>query len=284
MPLTPALRERLAALLGTPLLEDHALSGGDIAEVRAARCADGRRLVIKLGAKGADLASEGAQLGRLAAAGVPVPKVWLAEDAVLVMAQVEAGEALAGPAQEDLARVLAALHAQPQPFFGFECATAVGGLVQPNPQGPRWIAFFAEHRLLAMAAQGVAAGRLPIALAKRVETLAGRLERWLIEPPHPSLIHGDLWGGNVLCRGGKVAALIDPAPSYSHPVELAFGTLFSTLDDVFFDHYQRFLPIEPGFFEERRVLYTLYPLLVHVRLFGGGYGSQVDRLLSRFGL
>ena len=113
--------------------------------------------------------------------------------------------------------------------------------------------------------------------------MAGRLGRWIDEPDQPGLIHGDCWGGNVLCRRGRVAAFIDPAIYYADPdMELAFGTLFATFGPAFFRRYQDIRPLRPGFFEARRDLYNLYPLLVHVRLFGGTYLTGVERVLDRF--
>jgi fructosamine-3-kinase len=118
----------------------------------------------------------------------------------------------------------------------------------------------------------------------RIETLAGKLERWLFEPSAPSLLHGDIWSGNVLVRGDRIVGLIDPAVYYGHAeMELAFITLFNTFGDTFFRRYHELRPIEDGFFGERRDLYNLYPLLVHVRIFGGGYVQAVDRTLRRYG-
>ncbi len=77
---------------------------------------------------------------------------------------------------------------------------------------------------------------------------------------------------------------VDPAIYYAHPeIELAFTTLFGTFERPFFDRYHELRPIAPGFFEERRDIYNLYPLLVHVRLFGGSYVSSVERTLRQFG-
>ena len=171
-----------------------------------------------------------------------------------------------------------------RPPSGYERDTLIGGLAQPNPQNASWLAFFAEHRLIHMARDAYEAGRLPAATLGRVETLAGRLDRWLVEPSRPSLIHGDMWGGNVLAKGGRVAGFVDPALYYADPeIELAFSTLFSTFGRAFFERYGALRPLRPGFFEERRELYNLYPLLVHTRLFGGAYAASVARTLDRFG-
>ncbi|NTV46695.1 MAG: fructosamine kinase, partial [Chlorobiales bacterium] len=85
-------------------------------------------------------------------------------------------------------------------------------------------------------------------------------------------------------RNGKIAAFIDPAIYYAHPeIELAFITLFSTFGRHFFDAYNERSGIRRGFFEERRDIYNLYPLLVHTRLFGGHYLHSAESILSRFG-
>jgi fructosamine-3-kinase len=261
------------------------LGGGCVAEVLRIDLEDGRVLVAKKGTPGDRLDLEGFMLRHLSEAGVPTPEVLLAEDDLLLMAHVEGGDTLDSPAQCHLADMLATLHAVPQDSFGFERDTVIGGLRQPNPMGDRWIPFVAEHRFVYMARQAMTAGHLSPALMARVETLAGRLERWLREPAHPSLLHGDLWGGNILSREGRVVALIDPALYHGDPeIELAFGTLFGTLGTPFFERYREHRPLEPGFFEERRDLYNLYPLLVHVRLFGGHYVQSVEHTLARFGV
>ncbi len=125
-------------------------------------------------------------------------------------------------------------------------------------------------------------------MCARIEWLAARLERWIEEPAQPSLIHGDMWGGNVLCRttatGQRISGFVDPAIYYADAeIELAVATLFNTFGDAFFVRYTERRPLRPSFFEERRDLYNLYPLLVHVRLFGGGYVGAVGRIPDRFG-
>jgi fructosamine-3-kinase len=118
----------------------------------------------------------------------------------------------------------------------------------------------------------------------RLEKFAGRLPDFLPAESRPSLIHGDMWTGNVLCHGGRIAGFVDPAIHYADAeIELAFATMFGTFGDAFFGRYAERRPLRPGFFEERRELYNLYPLLVHARLFGGHYAAQVERTLSRFG-
>ena len=168
--------------------------------------------------------------------------------------------------------------------FGFDWDTLIGPLAQPNPKSRHWIPFFRDQRLLYMARLAQQSGRLPAALVERLHRLAEQLPTLLLEPDQPSLIHGDLWTGNVLCSGNRISAFIDPALYFGHAeMDLAYSTLFATFGDAFFDAYQELRPLQPGFFEGRRDLYNLYPLLVHVRLFGGAYVSQVNTTLAQFG-
>ncbi len=275
--------ERIEAALGQTPVRVTRLGGGCVADVRRLEMADGRILVAKR-SPGGGLAAEGAMLAYLAGhSALPVPAVRFCADDLLIMAWLPGGGALDVSAQHHAAELVAALHGVRGPGFGFEHDTVIGGLPQPNPRTGSWIGFFREHRLLAMARAAYDAGRLPKDLTRRVEQFAGRVDRYLEEPDHPSLIHGDLWGGNVLAQDGRITGFIDPAIYWADPeIELAFGTLFGTFDRAFFDRYNEIRPIRPGFFEVRRDIYNLYPLLVHVRLFGGTYTSSVSRILQQF--
>jgi len=113
--------------------------------------------------------------------------------------------------------------------------------------------------------------------------LAAKLSELLGEPAAPALLHGDVWSGNVLARGNRITAFLDPAIYFGHPeVELAFITMFRTFGERFFAAYEEVRQVDPGFMEERRHVYNLYPYLVHVRLFGGSYVASVEGILSRF--
>ncbi|MDA1090534.1 MAG: fructosamine kinase family protein [Proteobacteria bacterium] len=261
------------------------MGGGCVGDVHKVTLKDGREIVAKSGDKGSNLDLEGFMLTYLSeTGGLPVPDVLYADDELLLMSLLGNAGGFSGGAQIQAADLLAALHDVSQECFGFDRATVIGGLHQPNMETKNWVDFFRDQRLLYMAAQAMDAGRLPVGLMARLETLAGRLGDWLDNSATPSLIHGDLWGGNVLSHRGRITGFIDPAIYYADAeIELAFSTLFGTFGDAFFDRYQEHRAIRPGFFEERLDLYNLYPLLVHVRLFGGSYVTSVERTLTRFG-
>jgi len=258
------------------------LAGGCIAEVYRADLRDGRRVAVKW-SLGGGLAIESFMLRHLAEARrVPVPEVLASDDRLLVMGYIDHGGSLDGAGERQAGRLLAGLHAVKGPHHGFQRDTVIGPLQQPNPPVARWIDFFRDHRLLFMADQAHASGRLPAATRGRVDRLAAQLAEFIDEPAHPALLHGDLWPGNVLAQRGAVAAFIDPAIYWGHPeMDLAFAGLFGGLGEDFLHGYAEVAPIHEGFREVRRDLCNLWPLLVHARLFGGGYAAQVDRIVLR---
>jgi len=284
--LTLQLADRIEQLIGKRPLRMAAMGGGCIAPVYHCELAGGERVVAKQPSPGRTLDCEAWMLGYLKQhSALPVPAVVAATPDLLLLEYMDSGDPLDARAEAHLAELLAALHAIKGPLFGFERDTLIGPLDQPNPPMPRWLDFFREQRLLHRARAAHAAGRLPARFLARIEALAARLGDWIEEPAHPSLIHGDCWSGNVLVKAGRIAGFIDPAIHWAHPeIELAFGTLFGPFGDAFFRRYAERAPLAPGFFEARRDLYNLYPLLVHVQLFGGGYANSVARTLEKFGV
>ena len=274
---------RVEAALGEPVSGLRALGGGCVGEVYAAEVG-GQRVVVKAGAPGSKLDVEGWMLRTLSErSSLPVPGVIHDEDTLLIMEFVESGGRVDAGAERHAADLLADLHTITAEGFGCDRDTLIGSLHQPNPWTGSWIEFFGEQRLVHMAETARERGALNERDVDAVRDLASRLGLWLDEPEAPSLIHGDVWGGNVLCRNGRIAAFIDPAVYYAHPeVELAFITLFGTFGEAFFARYAGSRRIREGFFETRRDLYNLYPLLVHAALFGGGYVSGVRSTLRRF--
>ena len=278
----PDLAAVVVRATGSTARKVRALAGGCIDQVLKVDLTNGAAVVVKQGERAV---LEGWMLDYLRGHGdLPVPEVLLAEDGWLVMSFIDTAGPLDDDAERHAADLLVRLHETRGPAFGFERDTVIASLAQPNPRTPLWRDFFRDHRLLHMAGEADDAGRLPADMRHRIDRLAGRLDRWIEEPDHPALIHGDMWGGNVLTRAGRIAGFIDPAIYHADPeIELAFSTLFSTFGAAFFDRYGERRPLRPGFFEARRDLYNLYPLLVHVRLFGAGYVGSVDGILKRFG-
>lgn len=283
--MTPAARRAVAAVAGAAVSQISRMSGGCAGEVWLVTLADGRRLVAKTARPDAALDIEGYMLDYLARTrAVPVPEVVHAAPDLLIMSWVDTAGPLTDNAQEHAADLLAALHGITAEAYGHERDTLIGPLHQPNPWTKSWTVFFREQRLLYMGRKALETGALRHDTYDRLEAFcARRLGSHIEEPARPALIHGDMWGGNVLCRAGRIAAFVDPAIYHADAeIELAFSTLFGTYGDRFFRRYHEHRPIRPGFFEVRRDIYHLYPLLVHTTLFGGHYASRVDAILRRF--
>ncbi len=280
------LRQKIEFVTSLPVTQIDPLSGGSIGQVYRVTLKSSDILVAKVDKDGLfQLDCEGYMLEYLAEySDLPVPEVLYNSRKLLLMSYVPGSNHFSKSAQEHAAELLARLHQISAPVFGFDKDTLIGGLHQPNRWTLSWVDFFREQRLLYMAGECVRARRLTNEMFRRIEKLCNHLDEWLQEPEQASLIHGDAWAGNILAENGQIKGFIDPAIYYAdREIELAFTTLFGTFGEPFFARYQEIFPLRPGFFEERIDIYNLYPLLVHVRLFGGGYIHSVNETLRRFG-
>jgi fructosamine-3-kinase len=279
------VRETLARVTGRTPVTATPLHGGCVSEVMRIDFEHGEPVVAKTGDVACGLLLEAERLRYLAArTSLPLPEVLHADETLLVLSFIANDGRIDDRCESHAAELLAALHGVRGEAYGFVADTLTVGLRKPAPWTATWLEFFRDHRLLYMADEANAAGRLPGALLVRVERLAARLSEWVEDPAPPSLLHGDVWHGNVLTRKGRVVGFVDPSCYYADPeIELAYTTLFGTFGAPFFRRYHEIRPLRPGFFEGRRDLYNLYPLLTHVRLFGGPYVDAAAQVLDRLG-
>ncbi|MEM8688429.1 MAG: fructosamine kinase family protein [Pseudomonadota bacterium] len=285
----PFRTEHLEAVLERSIRRCHSLSRSWGLEVIKVELVGGAPVLVKAGTPTlpGHLESEAFMLRELAVQSeLPVPGVLHCEPTLLVMEWIDNDGAPRTPAHEHhAAELLARLHSHKSARFGYGRNTVIGGLLQPNGEQESWVAFFAHKRLLYMARLALSAGALEAGELSRIEALAGRLARYLDEPAHACLLHGDLWQGNILAKGDKIVGLIDPAIYFGHrEIELAFTTLFGTFGDRFFDAYSAFYELDQDFFALRKDIYNLYPNLVHATLFGRSYVPAVLRVLDRLGV
>ena len=256
-----------------------ALGGGDIAAVWRVTLADGRTVVVKHGPTPAELEAEG--LAALRAAGGVVPTVLGVRDRTLVL---ELATGTGDPAS--FGRMLARIHAAPRVpgddghDFGWHRDNVIGPLPQDNTPDRNWPRFVATRRLLVhLDALPTRPDHAEVTDRLRTAIDDGRLDAALDHEPAPSLVHGDLWSGNVL--GWRW--LIDPAVHRAdREVDLAMLELFGSLPGEFLQAYAEVAPLPDGVVR-RRLVYQLVPLLVLVRLFGAGYLDGVARRLDRLG-
>ncbi len=263
------------------------VGGGSVSRALRFHGERGRAFVKTTDAPAAgEFASEAAGLAASAASGTTlrVPRVLAVSDAspaFLALEDLGAGRAR-GDHDEAVGRGLAKLHRATDPRgFGFECDTFCGGTRQDNHWLESWVEFFRERRLAPLLGAARERG-LERAEVAAIERLTRRLERFGFPGEPSALIHGDLWSGNLVVAADGRPALIDPSASFSHrEAELGMMLLFGGFSDRVFAAYHAEFPLAPGW-RERAELTSVYHLLNHFRLFGGGYGRQAASLARRF--
>lgn len=186
-----------------------------------------------------------------------------------------------------LGEQLAKQHRATQTSFGWSRDNTIGSTPQLNAECPDWISFYRDLRLryqLDLAAKNGFNGPLQDRGATLLECLPHFFRTC---KPTPSLLHGDLWGGNRLTDNNGQPVIFDPAVYYGHrEADIAMTHLFGGYGKDFYAAYEAAWPRDPGY-EVRADLYNLYHVLNHLNLFGGGYLRQatgmIDRLLAAAG-
>lgn len=197
--------------------------------------------------------------------------------AYLVLEYIAMG---AGGDDDSAGRQLAAMHRTGWDRFGWRRDNTIGATPQPNPPTEDWIGFWRDQRLgfqLQLAARNGHRGRLQT----RGEQLLLVFPALIDHQPCPSLIHGDLWGGNLGYDQTGQPVIYDPAVYYAdREAELAMTELFGGFSRRFYAAYAEAWPLAPGY-RVRKMLYNLYHILNHLNLFGGGYGGQAQDMIER---
>lgn len=288
------LVEVVADVFGARVIASAHVTGGQINEAYRYRLDTGATVFVKTSttAPPGSFAAEADGLRWLGETNtVRVPEVLAVRDdpelahRFLALAWIEPGTPAADH-DEDLGRSLAALHRFPCPRFGLERDNVLAVLAQPNGADDlpvaTWAEFFARYRVEPLLARLVDDGALPLETRDRWRSIEARLDDLLGPPEPPSRLHGDLWGGNAVVATDGRAVLVDPAVYGGHrEVDLAMMRLFGGFDRRVFAAYQEAFPLAPGW-SDRVALHQLYPLLVHLTLFGGAYRSQVGDVLARY--
>lgn len=181
---------------------------------------------------------------------------------------------------ERLGRDLAAMHRVLGPHFGWHRDNTIGSTPQQNAPDDDWVRFWRDRRLGAQLRLAAAQGHRG-ALQRQGERLMDRLDR-LFEGcrPAPSLLHGDLWGGNWALEASGRPVIFDPAAYYGdREADIAMTELFGGFDGRFYASYRESYPLDAGY-ARRKTLYNLYHVLNHLNLFGGGYLAQAQHALD----
>jgi len=200
---------------------------------------------------------------------------------LLIMEWIETGKRMEKQFWQKFGEQLARLHQTTDSYFGFSEDNYMGALPQINDQMKDWPGFFTECRLWP---------QMKIATEKKLlqpKHVAGFENIYkkpgdLFNNENPSLLHGDLWNGNYMCNQNSEPVLIDPAVYFGHrSMDLAMTTLFGGFDKLFYEAYDYHFPFPKNYKEQWEVC-NLYPLLIHLNLFGPGYLGQIERTLEKF--
>lgn len=286
-----ALLGHLRALFGdsVSIESKQGVGGGCINQTSVLRLSSGERVFLKENSSryAGLFAAEAAGLRALRCdEGPRIPEAyadWVEGDRQFLLLEfIESGHK-AEDFWEDFGRRLARLHARrAADRYGFDGDNHIGASPQPNSWDASWPHFFADRRL---AFQMELARRNGYGRERWFDALAGLIERipeLLPEPQHPSLLHGDLWGGNFMVGSDGHAVLIDPAVYYGgREADIAMTELFGGFGSRFYAAYDAEWPLSPGY-AERKELYNLYHLLNHLNLFGGSYASSVAAIVGRY--
>ena len=227
----------------------------------------------------------GLNLLRDAETGLRVPEVLLqgtvnGSTGYLLLEYIEDGRPGNRSAQ-DFGEQLASLHDHRGESFGLDEDNYIGRLPQSNNRHSDWINFFIEERMEPQLQMAMKSGKFGSAITGAFNNMYRKLDE-IFPKDRPSLLHGDLWGGNFFYDTEGTAVIYDPAVYYGHrEIELAFTHLFGGFSSAFYEAYDKVLPLEPGF-KQRKDIYNLYPLLVHTNLFGGSYARQVEGIVTQF--
>ena len=181
----------------------------------------------------------------------------------------------------EMGRQLAAMHRRTAGQFGWKRNNTIGSTPQSNPWTKGWVEFLGKHRLefqLELAAQNGFGNTLQ----KPGEALLARLEDFFQDyQPIPSLLHGDLWGGNAAFTRSGEPVIFDPAVYYGdREADLAMTELFGGFNSSFYSAYREAWPLDAGY-STRKTLYNLYHILNHANLFGGGYINQAKNMIRQ---
>jgi len=262
------------------------LGGGSISSASRIECGDGRNYFVKLNCSSglAMFEAEADGLNELAdAAAIRVPRplcTGSGADRAWLVCEYIAFTAGQGGSPRLLGEQLAALHRHAADRFGWFRDNTIGATPQRNRRSDDWVNFFRDYRLafqLDLAARNGFTG----ALQRRGERLLADLDAFFTGyAPRPSLLHGDLWGGNYSFDRAGAPVIFDPAVYYGdREADLAMTELFGGFSTDFYAAYRAVWPLDAGY-AVRKTLYNLYHILNHANLFGGSYAAQAEQMID----
>ena len=275
-------RRYFESLLHDEIVAVNLLTKGQVGDIYRLQTAK-QNYILKTSEPSSLLQTEAEMLKDINKYKITVPEVISSEESHLLMTCIEEITLPHCTREIEAAKILTQLHSvtNESRMYGYYYNTSIGPFEQINEQTQyNWGLFLGQMRIVPMAKICYERGLLSKETLHRLEGLCRDLyNRIDISLITPSLLHGDLWSGNILFNM-KGATLIDPAIYFGdREMELAFILLFDTFGETFFEHYSEVHPLSEDFYETKVPLYQLYPLLVHVALYGRGYVMQLEQCM-----
>ncbi len=279
-----ALRAQLSAILKTEVQEIDFFTKGQVGDIYKLQTACDS-YILKTSASSEVLKTEARMLRDINKYDIAVPKVYAVSDTFLLLEYIEETKQRQVTQEVGAAKLLSKLHSvtNESRMYGYYYDTTIGPFDQKNEQTQyNWTLFLGQMRIMPMAKICYDKGQISKEMLDRLEGLCRDLYKRIdISLITPSLLHGDLWSGNILFNMNG-AIVIDPALYFGDKeMELAFIMMFDTFGETFFRVYEEVHPLSDDFYEVKVPLYQIYPLLVHVALYGGSYVAQLEQVLTR---
>ncbi len=278
------MKAKLQTLLESEILSIDFFEKGQIGDIYKVKTPD-NHYILKTSEASSSLQIEANMLEDINKYNILVPSVYDVSETHLLMAYIESTKLAKCTEEIAAAKVLSDLHAvtNESRMYGYYYDTTIASFTQKNEQTQyNWTLFLGQMRILPMARICYDKGYISKGVVERLELLCRELYKRIdMATIIPSLLHGDLWSGNILFNMNG-ATLIDPALSFGDKeMDLAYIKMFDTFGDTFFESYQEVHSLSEDFYEVKVPLYQIYPLLVHVALYGGSYIMQLEQLLKR---
>ena len=188
--------------------------------------------------------------------------------------------------ENDLLNAIVSIHKFKKKYYGFNFDTQIGGLKQDNTKSTNWVEFYREKRLGYIYDLINSSLPMEMSMNKKIEILLKKLDNFIPSSPQASLLHGDLWEGNILFKNKKFVGFIDPGTFYGHnELEIAYLTWFNPnfIKNGFLDEYNNIINIDKEY-KKYEPIYQLYYSLLNVYLWDRKYIEDVERLLKKIKL
>jgi len=214
------------------------------------------------------------------------PRIINYNNKFVIMSFIDNNNNLPNKTNDDLLDAIILLHSKKNINYGFNFDTQIGGLKQPNSNSKNWVEFYRDKRLHYVFDLINKNQPMNKAINTKIDLLLKKIENFIPNKPKPSLLHGDLWEGNILFKNKKFSGLIDPGSFYGHnELEVSYLRWFNPIfiDKYFLDRYNDHISIDKDYINYEPI-YQLYYSLLNVYLWDRSYIDNVGKLLDKIKL